>query len=417
MAMSRLPELIVVPSSIRVVAGTTIPLAVLRVDGSDTTVIRTVTWSVGGGGSVVAGVYTAPSQPGTYKLTASRDGYADGTTTIAVVDPGATGSDAIRLTGIKRSTVPVRDPLPVAVVSGRDGASGECVRHLVLRSDLIVPALDGDGACAQQVVVLAPDRKPVQRAGQSLTSAPDVVDVSLAEPAIAVSVVVWALVGHAVRGGDEFPIKDVVATDFAAANATLAAARTGVTLEWTLKRGWLSEEAVETIGTTCSAGLASTAWHDPDKLNVYYVPAVDANLLLHGLHCADAGVPNAIFVSADYAPELTLAHEVGHAFGLQHTGDAAGPWYEVPEGDRTRSRLGQGNLMWSDLRDAGTSLSLGQAYRTIASDASALQRLGLSPVASQSCECVNCVRGAWSRFIEESDAEGRACPRITRVAR
>jgi hypothetical protein len=127
-------------------------------------------------------------------------------------------------------------------------------------------------------------------------------------------------------------------------------------------------------------------------------------------------VPDAIFIAADYAPMVSLAHEMGHALGLQHTGIYQTPSYPSPGDDATRSQLAKGNLMWGNLLAAGTEMSLGQAYRAVASKVSALQRLHLSPLVGRRCECDTCVTQNWPQFVAESDAEGRACPRITRTA-
>ena len=118
--------------------------------------------------------------------------------------------------------------------------------------------------------------------------------------------------------------------------------------------------AAGSIGTGCSnveSIKANGAIYDPNRLNVYYVN--DALGASNGYTCGGSGALNIIFVYwGGGKPKVgTLAHEVGHALGLDrpdwgHT-NILGGFYKDASGERL-------NVMYS-LADTPTYFSVGQA--------------------------------------------------------
>jgi len=135
--------------------------------------------------------------------------------------------------------------------------------------------------------------------------------------------------------------------------------------------------AVATIGKSCDSisWIRRSAWYTPNTLNIYYVenitppPALAAlpgAQHLHGLNCDRFGDGNIkgdanITFIRTRANLASLAHEIGHAFGLR----------PGPQGGHTNNNVsgsGSNNVMWNDryngrFADTRDHFSLGQAFR------------------------------------------------------
>jgi hypothetical protein len=130
----------------------------------------------------------------------------------------------------------------------------------------------------------------------------------------------------------------------------------------------LNTAEVATIGDDCSTvklnNLAKfPKLYDPMRLNVYFVPGLVG---WRGRTCFTVGYPNVIYISIAGESPPTLAHELGHALGLQdwlnhklgHTGALA--QVRIPG-------FVYQNLMWTGLYDQQAlqqwHFSIGQGYR------------------------------------------------------
>jgi hypothetical protein len=78
------------------------------------------------------------------------------------------------------------------------------------------------------------------------------------------------------------------------------------------------------IGTSCTSVPAllakGTPVYRPDSLNIYFVKQIQfpGGWYQAAYNCFEYGAPNVIFVAMKGEQEFMLAHEVGHALGLQY---------------------------------------------------------------------------------------------------
>jgi hypothetical protein len=149
---------------------------------------------------------------------------------------------------------------------------------------------------------------------------------------------------------------------------------------------------VAVIGNSCEQAdhLKGSSLYAKDRINVYFVNAIggDRDETPRGTTCYEKnsagnveGAPNIIYISTHRHTPTTLAHELGHAFGLRgtagHTGSGRGMFEEVIiEGFESI------NIMWTrldaDQARAKKHFSLGQAFRMSADERSWLNQKGLS---------------------------------------
>jgi len=166
------------------------------------------------------------------------------------------------------------------------------------------------------------------------------------QPIINVPVTVWIANGAAAAQA---------VNDIANANLLYSQNKIGVQFTATINNVSGNNAAVNTIGTvSCGAvgPILASAFFTPNVLNIYYV-----NGPFNGQNCARTvpvgnGNINYIGTTANLA---TLAHEIGHAFGLRPAG-AGGHTLGLPG-------FGNNNIMTQGGSPARNLFSLGQAFR------------------------------------------------------
>jgi hypothetical protein len=142
--------------------------------------------------------------------------------------------------------------------------------------------------------------------------------------------------------------------------------------------GSLTQAQVAIIGDYCDAvdGLKQSSLYDPVRVNVFFVESIGGgDGWLRGVNCFPTAsgnttsTPNVIYISLSERSPNTLAHELGHALGLQlATGHTGSGDEAMIEGFK------KVNIMWkgleSDEATAQKHFSLGQAYRMNADNSS-----------------------------------------------
>jgi hypothetical protein len=158
---------------------------------------------------------------------------------------------------------------------------------------------------------------------------------------------------------------------------------------------------------------------DSSRLNVYYVPSIKGERM--GYHFSESdSLPcgrNVILVDFT-APTTTLAHEIGHALSLEHTGSlpcSGGDCSDGSEYPESSPPFNSYNLMWTDL-DSGQAedrslFSLGQVFRMRFESVSWLSIGNLVSEGTRMCQCKfdDCP----SQYHDLSDRAGGICPRVS----
>jgi hypothetical protein len=146
----------------------------------------------------------------------------------------------------------------------------------------------------------------------------------------------------------------------------------------------LNNSEIATIGNRCdrdalTALSTKPKLYDPRRINVYFVPGL---LGYRGRNCFPEGFPNVIYISTSGDSPATLAHEFGHALGLQDWP----PRKLGHTGALSTQHIGGFmylNIMWTGLYDAQANeqrhLSIGQGYRMNMDTSSWLIRTGIVP--------------------------------------
>lgn len=303
-------------------------------------------------------------------------------------------------------------------------ASGGCLNFAPTQSLTFANLVAFDDSCTpganEEIVGIAPAYAMALRSGspaQERLWTDQLGEVREVEmPAtLAMPVKAWTI------AGGEATAKDMASNGVAVANAILAARQLGIRLELSDVVGVVAPGATSQVGDLCR--VASTAAPgDGGAINLFYFDDIDTDYA--GYWC---GFPaslvaaayrdhGAILVSFNEADPGTVAHEIGHALGLLHTGEGLDP--ELPG-------FTPGNLMWNSVSRHSVSadtpsgdlphLTLGQAYRAAFGQESylnhgiAAQRKGADV---RACDC-DLAGGACSENESRmaSNADG-VCPRL-----
>jgi len=236
----------------------------------------------------------------------------------------------------------------------KPSAAGPTTAELTLS----VPAIAADG-CNSEIVVFT-EGNAMAQSSTDWSNDNDVRTITM-KPIIDVPVSVWIASAAATA---EQGAKDGVDN----ATAIYRKNKVGVQFVAAYQNVSSNTKAVEVIGESCNSigGIRTSAWYTPNTLNVYYVDRVIAPPELgggrvNGLTCdrfgdgqirADA---NIIFV-AHRSDDATIAHEIGHAFGLR-------PGAQGGHTSNLRD-LPRNNVMCaSNCSPPREHFSLGQAFR------------------------------------------------------
>jgi hypothetical protein len=185
-------------------------------------------------------------------------------------------------------------------------------------------------------------------------------------PRIEVPVVIWLAASTVVVKDDDGNDKEVAVRDLAERDVQFATvwynlSRAGVRFVPTVRNVASDAAAVTAIGTICDSRVLpqntqsanDLAMFAPETLNVYYVAHMGDGF--RGYHCYYPPYvvsANMIYVDATIRSPSTLAHELGHAFSLQHVNSDIFTGFE-PD-----------NLMWDGEDNVERRrFTLGQAYR------------------------------------------------------
>jgi len=230
---------------------------------------------------------------------------------------------------------------------------------------------------------------PMREVSPQWTDAADVVNITVGEdpPALDLNLFVVTDDGRA----DSWAKADV-----SRAQRLFRRNRVGLTFAMVkfVGSGTLSASDIVTIGHDCANAediANNLPQYNKDRLNVFYVDQIDDEDFYSGYNCfephGDRGfrAPNIIFVSVGSRAPNTLAHEIGHALGLQLATGHTGPPDEV-----SITGFESTNIMWAGIDpenpDEQKFFSLGQAYRMNADDDSWVHALKSWPgLPSRAC--------------------------------
>jgi hypothetical protein len=252
----------------------------------------------------------------------------------------------------------------VVLMDSRVSAGGTwwCSNDEVLRTtgDLAVGTRDAAGGCNSEIAVFAAGNAMALSFPGWTNSDGDIHTITM-KPIIDVPVSVWIANAAA-------EVRSLL--DLANATWIYAQNKVGVQFVPTYHLVYGDPNAVATIGKSCDSigWIRRSAWYTPHTLNIYYVhkitpppelasPGVQDVPGLNCDHFGDGvikGDANITFIGGS-ANLATLAHEVGHAFGLRLG----------KEGGHTNGLKGfdKNNVMWGGGSPTRSHFSLGQAFR------------------------------------------------------
>ncbi len=353
------------------------------------------------GGTVTAGgVYKAGNTTGTFRVIAQASGGALTDTATVTITPLSTDPDAVKL----MNQLPATGSATVLIDGPRPSSCANDDIFLGTGTITVGSLLAPSGPCPAEVAVFSQgNAMRLETQVSSWTNNGGDVRTEALTPPIRVPLIIW--VDTVAVIGTTAPLQDLVNT-----NTLFFDQQVGVDFDTspTVVRDRTTDPmAKATIGYGCDSapGVRTSAYYVEGALNVYYVHDIHSATDAIGWNCVDRGFPNQVYVSMTGRSSSTLAHEIGHALGLQlpfdgHVGgfvDAATQTaYNVKGFDTS-------NLMWSygTTRD---KITMGQAYRM---SADRLSWLNLPPSHRPGQPVKDC---GCNPFHED------VCPMLARVA-
>jgi len=417
------------PASAIVEVGHSVPFGAVGQMPDWTACTASITWMATGGTVGPGGIYTAGPSVGSFQVTASAGSGQSVTAPVTVV---AGGKDEVVLvddlltTALDASppassglSVTLEDLAPagtesVILVSAQTSPT-ECSTYMVRRVGefLFNNLLTIVPPCRDEIVTFSIDDPVVLDEGDGDAGGiwsdvgGETRPIKLGSGLREVPIVVWVTIGT-VNGDD---VVTRVKNDFQTASFLFNANRTGIVLAPEIKEPYRAPESIDPNAAEWSWCTKPVAHYQSGTINVYYVDNVSAfyaNDL--GRHCRDVDW-NLIYIWISASSETTLPHELGHAFSLNHTGDAGIGLYGT--------EFTKVNLMWQG-EIKRTTLSLGQAFRITLEANSALAKNGIWQGTTRECACRIAGVGTMcpgmaspsnQTLIQQSSSDG-ACPSL-----
>jgi len=412
-----LVSIAIAPASVNLAAGASRQFQVSGLTRTGLTVVPSVTWVVTGGTITSAGRYQAGTTAGLFQVVAVAAGGTSDTATVTVktgVDGGTGGGDRVRLDHLSLVSAAASIPpnLPTVVLLNATAINGTCWKNEKRSTSLLLGNLGGTNPlCPRDEIAVFSmddpfilDTSDLGPGGIWTTVTGDVRTEDLrteqlGEGPRVVTLALWYLTTDA--GGN---CQAVDEADAKKATQLYNANRVGVIFVFSSPLPACTDQTLTGVGTPPSFACPGTS-QLPDHftkgaINVYYVPSLGD--YVRGLYCPRAD-PHIILVSRENYSETTLAHELGHAFGLSHTYDELGEWFN--------GNFGNDNLMWSDWV-ARSTFSLGQAFRINVEELSRLNRDLIRTGPVRQCECRWGSGCTVKQFRTKADQDG-ICPRIS----
>jgi hypothetical protein len=330
-----------------------------------------VTWSATGGAVTVAGVYTAGTTAGAFKVIATTGGGLSDVATVEVTDAPsvAAGRDRIVLYDNRKLSAGYAGDETVVLVDGDlrlvptvpmclndDRAPADLSYANLWSSSCTVSG--GSATRPDEIAVLSVDDALEIKSGVPglwKDATDESVDVFLQEP-VRLPLVFWIVASTT----DTCPaLVAAYQCDLQQAAALYGLQRAGLNIVAD-EVPVVSGAAAAKIGAGCEAHVESTSYYRATSINVYYVAGIPGTAT--ALTCAPmAGYTNfgnVIYIDANLRKQTTLSHELGHVLGLLEAGGPGGSNYStVPGEEFTESNvMWQGGILQNELR-------LGQVFR------------------------------------------------------
>jgi len=336
------------PPAVTLVPGQTLQFGVIGKFSDGDLEPVAVTFAATGGTISSDGLYSAGSAGGAFEVIAVASGTSLADTSVVTVTPLSTSPDAVKLSSQK----PAAAQAAVLIDGPRSGGctnddvflgAGTVSVGNLLATSTVCPAEVATFSSGNAMMLDAPVSTWTDNGG-------DVRNEALAVP-LRVPLVIW--VAAPVPSGAQKPLDDLKD-----AAVLFSDNRAGIDFDTSINavHSATTSVAQQAIGYGCAnaAGLITSAYYIESRLNVYYVDHIEPNLA-RGWTCVDRSAPGIIYVSINDRVNTTLAHEIGHALGLQ-----------IPFDGHTDpiNGLDATNLMWS-FQDVVVreNTTLGQAYR------------------------------------------------------
>jgi hypothetical protein len=421
------------PSVVTLAPGATQQFTTVITDAFGNTIPASPTYLSTGGTITAAGLYHAGATSGQYRIIATFAGrLADGASVTIGNSPAPDRVTLLLPAG------PVA-PLPVVLLDLNEGGGSGCRDDDHYTGDVIFPNWVAHGACGpDEITAFARGSAAVIDdgpgvSGQIWTDAAGearVVDLQAAPRAAPVEL--WILdqfykVQTSTGDYEDLPVIPLALHVLDHANTFYDRSRAGIRfVAGTPHQVWNNASAKAALGCyvsgpdlvcQCGPGVYGSAFFVAGKLNLYFVDEVLLKgSYAMGVNCRDphsttnpSQAGNVMLVSTNTMSLATVAHELGHALSLGHTGEGGGSVYKDPV--TGVSLFDATNLMWSGVEQA-FNLSLGQAFRMNVETMSELNLNGTRSGPTRACECR--ASDPTCDFVKASDTDG-VCPRISRT--